>query len=116
MRGSATSAGRRRDAAAGDALAHIAHDRLWIRSHAVTLILRKAASNIRSFAALVNEMTIQCFSRDTRALLRNARKTDETIFDRRKLFCLPIRAGAHAVACAVAIWRMPAPSGCFRAL
>jgi hypothetical protein len=35
--GSATGAGRRRDAATGDALAHIAHGWLWIRSHAVTL-------------------------------------------------------------------------------
>ena len=34
--GSATGAGRRRDAATGDALAHIAHGWLWIRSHAVT--------------------------------------------------------------------------------
>ena len=34
--GSATGAGRRRDAAAGDALAHVAHGWLWIRSHAVT--------------------------------------------------------------------------------
>jgi hypothetical protein len=35
--GSATGAGRRRDAAAGDAFAHIAHGWLWIQSHAVTL-------------------------------------------------------------------------------
>jgi hypothetical protein len=34
--GSATGAGRRRDAAAGDALAHIAHGWLWIQSHAAT--------------------------------------------------------------------------------
>ena len=34
--GSATGAGRRRDAAAGDALAHVAHGWLWIHSHAVT--------------------------------------------------------------------------------
>jgi len=35
--GSATGAGRRRDAAAGDAFAHIAHGWLWIQSHAVAL-------------------------------------------------------------------------------
>src|SRR5262249_55644595 len=32
---SATGAGRRRDAATGDSLAHIAHGWLWTRSHAV---------------------------------------------------------------------------------
>jgi hypothetical protein len=34
--GSATGAGCRRDAAAGDAFAHIAHGWLWIQSHAAT--------------------------------------------------------------------------------
>src|SRR5262245_44599636 len=50
-------------------------------------------------------MAIQCFSRDTSALLRNARKTDETIFGRRKLFCLPICAQKRTP------WRTPSQLG-----
>ena len=74
--GSATGAGRRRDAATGDALAHIAHGWLWIQFHAVT---PNSTSNIRRFAELVNEMGVQSFNRDISAFLHKHCKTDGSI-------------------------------------
>jgi RecA/RadA recombinase len=79
---SATGAGSRRDASTGDALAHIAHDRLWIRSHAVTLDRKSVAPNIRRLFKLVNEMGIQFLDRDVSAILRKRCKKDGTILRR----------------------------------
>ena len=74
-----SGSGRRRDAATGHALAHIAHHWLVIRSHAAPSAARSAISIIRRNCRLVNEMGIQIWLRDTPAVLSGIRKTNRTI-------------------------------------
>jgi hypothetical protein len=72
---SATGAGGRGDATTRQALAHIAHRRIGIRSHAIApRQIKPAVSNIRPSHRLVNEMGIQFFCHDGAPLLCDAPK------------------------------------------